>query len=922
MLRRLVKSDTLNRGVVGINAIVIDQLNDRIGLDRMGQETAQDAAAQAASIVLAYRELISSTWLALLADNQESLDRNVVDDLADSCVLAFAGYLRGDDFGRTALAQQWNQLNPDRKMVGDATVSMSLFIEALRRACPQIPNCPLSTEEILIAAIHFVRRVTTGILHSIDLEPDDSRWAEVSRELEQQRRLRIARMAVLTDIARAVNTTQDLDDLFQQVYDYCTTVLNLDIFAISMYDEERDCVIPSLVYNNGNRLPEYEGECRPARLLSVVTETQEPLSGADYQLACLEHGLDPEPLFALSEQYAFVAAPMIQGGKAVGVIAVFSTQAPFSHEDVELLSAVARQTAVALENQRLIQSERRRVTQLKAVNQLAQRIVAQRDPEHLLTTTVDLIHEWFGYNLVSIFVHDADTNELRLQACSDRTNTAQMRDLRLTVGVHGIAGHVAASGVAALVNNVHDDQHYFMTPETASTQAEISVPIIRQGNVLGVLDIQSPERDAFDEHDLTTLKTIADQVALALENARLFREEQERSNALSLMLGTTRAAGSSLVLDEVLDRLAEGIAEAAGSSNCAIYLFDDEDQLFAPAVAYAPPNAKWDQDCSQAAQLSVDLSPLLQQLIGEQQPILCCNIPTPEFVGATLEPFIGKMPALTIPLVTRGRILGIALTVADTEQDSFSDEQIRLAQGVADSAALAIENARLYAESQGLAIAQERGRLAQEIHDGLAQGLTAISLQLDLADAYLPGKPDRAAERVRRALELTRINLEEARRSVLDLRMAQSHEVPLPDALRRLIQHFGSDANVHAEFGADGLTNRLSARVEMGLYRIAEEALMNIRRHASAQQVSVRLSAGDDNVTLSIQDDGVGFDTELALNGPRPGQGFGLVGIRERARLLRGSLQICSEPGEGTNLTVTVPFEASVRVSAESEDMR
>jgi two-component system NarL family sensor kinase len=239
----------------------------------------------------------------------------------------------------------------------------------------------------------------------------------------------------------------------------------------------------------------------------------------------------------------------------------------------------------------------------------------------------------------------------------------------------------------------------------------------------------------------------------------------------------------------------------------------------------------------------------------------------------------------------------------------FSDDQIRLAQGVADSAALAVENASLYARSQGLAIAEERGRLAQEIHDGLAQGLTAISLQLDLADAYLPAKADKAAEKVRRALELSRTNLEEARRSVLDLRAARLQEVALPDALRRLAQRFVDESGIEIEFSSDSLRGRLSARVEMGLLRIAEEALDNIRRHAAAGEVHMSLQANDDQVTLAIEDDGVGFDPQIAARQAQHGTGFGLVGVRERARLLKGSLSIQSARGHGTRLTVTVPYE-------------
>jgi two-component system NarL family sensor kinase len=124
------------------------------------------------------------------------------------------------------------------------------------------------------------------------------------------------------------------------------------------------------------------------------------------------------------------------------------------------------------------------------------------------------------------------------------------------------------------------------------------------------------------------------------------------------------------------------------------------------------------------------------------------------------------------------------------------------------------------------------------------------------------------------------------------------------------VQRFVDDSGIETEFGADSLGGRLSARVEMGLLRIAEEALDNIRRHSAAQQVRMSLHATEDQVTLAIEDDGVGFDPQIAARASQQGVGFGLVGVRERARLLKGSLSLQSSQGSGTKLAVTVPFEA------------
>ncbi len=881
-----------------------------MGMTGMAGKVRQADVEQAAALILANSEAITATWKSLLDQDGDLPSNDVLTELTQSSVFAFAGFLRGDDSRQISLGRLWNSIEPTREMIGDSLVALSLFVEALRLNCYRAPECPVSIEEMMRQAGRFVRHVTTAILESADMRPGNARWQKIAEDLERQRRQRQARLSVLTDISRAVNTSGNLDELVGEIHTICSRVIQTDHFMISSYDSKTGNFLPHLVYYNGVRRHDLEHQPRHAGLVRVIAETQEPLAVIDYAAACRERGFEPDPLSALGEHVSFLGAPMVQGGQTIGVIALFCPLMPFDEEEVELVAAVARQTAVALENSRLISAERRRAGQLAAINEFAHRIVALHDAGDLLRTAADLIHESFGYNFVAVFLRDTDEPDLVLRAHSPRVNGSILQDLRIPIGRVGIVGDVAEKAEPALVGEVSQDQRYYGTPDTASTHSELAVPIVHEGSVIGVLDVQSPEPFAFDSHDLTTLTTIGDQISIALENVRLLDEERDRSRALALMLSTTRAAGSSLVLDEVLERLAAGIAEAASAASCTIYLLDEESRDFVPAVSVVDDRPVPNQLTYNGVSLPIDHSPVIRHMLEEQQPVVCCCPHPAAEAGAALRAIVGGMPALMVPLVARGQVLGMALVASGDERRAFSDDQIRLAQGVADSAALAVENASLYARSQGLAVAEERGRLAQEIHDGLAQGLTAISLQLDLADAYLPAKPDKAAEKVRRALELTRTNLEEARRSVLDLRAARLQEVPLPDALRRLAQRFVDESGIETEFGADSLSGRLSARVEMGLLRIAEEALDNIRRHSAAGQVRMLLQAQDGQVTLAIEDDGVGFDPQIAGRAAQQGTGFGLVGVRERARLLKGSLSIQSAHGHGTKLTVTVPFEA------------
>src|SRR6266702_4529789 len=191
----------------------------------------------------------------------------------------------------------------------------------------------------------------------------------------------------------------------------------------------------------------------------------------------------------------------------------------------------------------------------------------------------------------------------------------------------------------------------------------------------------------------------------------------------------------------------------------------------------------------------------------------------------------------------------------------------------------------------------------------LAQGLAAISLQLETADALAASRPERAHEAIRRALSLARSNLEEARRSVMDLRAAPLQNRTLPEALAALAQHSCTDPTVDMQYSYSpaGDFPALPARLEEGIYRIAQEALANACKHARAQHIDVTLTVEDQYLHFMVQDDGCGFDPDKVTGIGSEGH-FGLIGMAERVKLLGGSICVSSEPGAGTCIAVRVPY--------------
>lgn len=244
------------------------------------------------------------------------------------------------------------------------------------------------------------------------------------------------------------------------------------------------------------------------------------------------------------------------------------------------------------------------------------------------------------------------------------------------------------------------------------------------------------------------------------------------------------------------------------------------------------------------------------------------------------------------------------LNVAGPEWRRLAADELQLLHTIGEMLGTAVERARLFARSQEAGALEERNRLAREIHDTLAQGLAATALQLETADALLEsgGPLEAVRESLRRALATTRENLEEARRSVHDLRATPLQGQSLADAIASLCSAASAQSGLDVQYAHVGAAQPLSTRVEVALYRVAQEALANAIRHANASRVDVRLECRPDRVSLTVTDDGTGFDPSTTSGGR-----FGLTGMRERARLLGGELTMETARGAGTRLHITVP---------------
>jgi signal transduction histidine kinase len=270
----------------------------------------------------------------------------------------------------------------------------------------------------------------------------------------------------------------------------------------------------------------------------------------------------------------------------------------------------------------------------------------------------------------------------------------------------------------------------------------------------------------------------------------------------------------------------------------------------------------------------------------------------------------GIRSLISVPIKLGGEVFGV-FNVNCTSIRSFTPEEQRLLLALAQRAALAIDNARLFERAQEAAALHERQRLARELHDAVTQTLFSASLIADVLPRLWERDRDAAASRLQELRYLTRGALAEMRSLLLELRPAALAETPLEHLVRQLAEATRSRARVAVEIRTEGEPLALADDVKAGLYRLVQEALNNVTKHARASSARVELSWDGGTVRLCVSDDGCGFDP-LAI--PTGHLGIGIM--RERAAGIGAQLEVVSQPQAGTRVQVIWPAPASVPAPA------
>ncbi len=429
------------------------------------------------------------------------------------------------------------------------------------------------------------------------------------------------------------------------------------------------------------------------------------------------------------------------------------------------------------------------------------------------------------------------------------------------------------------------------------------------------------DNGTIDDHETGTADHLAEKKAMSDPITHTDHQESDsllRGNRdLAILYAIAGHLNHKIDVHEALQEVLAQVTKLLGLQTGWVWLLDEQDKPYLAAAQSLPPYlADYPQrmtgsclcldtflegDLEGAANLDVLRCTRLKNAERENDPSS-----------------LGLRFHASVPIYAGDTPIGV-LNVASEDWRELEAEKLQLLHIIGDQIGLAIQRARLSDEhtqaATRLATIEERNRLAREIHDTLAQGLAAITLQLETADALATRQPERAHEAIRRALGLARNNLEEARRSVIDLRAAPLQNRTLPEALEALTREAAQEG-IEIEYHHAPVIDFpiLSPRLEAGVYRIAQEALSNVYKHAQAQHISLTLIIESNTLCLYVQDDGRGFlpDDVTQITNALPGtkvDHFGLTGMSERVKLLGGTLGISSEPGAGTCVVTCIPLE-------------
>lgn len=437
-------------------------------------------------------------------------------------------------------------------------------------------------------------------------------------------------------------------------------------------------------------------------------------------------------------------------------------------------------------------------------------------------------------------------------------------------------------------------------------QCKLAGPLRSKGEINGLLFVGDRTACPILAQEEELLTTICNTMGVFVENVRLYQERKRQLQTVRGVYDVVEEVTSELELERVLPKVMEIAVRLVDADGGVVALLDEERNLITyPYLHHLPPELA-DLTVSKGEGLSGEVMTTGRPAMIDDYQAYPRAIPA--FVQA------GLASVTAVPITSGDRVFGALSVLSVNEARAFSEQDVAMLTAIGRQAGIAIENSylyenlRFYARKITQAQESERKRIARELHDDTIQSLIALSRHLEALGTSNGPFPEATTQRVKELQDATGDIIKRVRRFSQDLRPSILDDLGLLPTLEELTAELNRQEDLNVQFRVIGEGRRFSSEVELTLFRIVQEALNNVRKHAEARNVVTTVELRDSAVKVIVEDDGKGFDPPALTDHPAAGGKLGLIGMHERARLLGGRLIVDSKPGRGTRVTVSVPL--------------
>jgi len=549
--------------------------------------------------------------------------------------------------------------------------------------------------------------------------------------------------------------------------------------------------------------------------------------------------------------------------------------------------------------------------QRESLREVIESISSELELRPLLTRIIRHACELLGGSNGSIGLHDEARGVVRMEAVFNMPE--REIGVELPRGV-GLSGQVLETLRPVILERY--EMVKVMTASEFRDRAVIGVPILWHDRLIGTFGIGAPPPRRFTDHDIEILTLFARHAAIAIQNARQYHREALRNERLALLARVGRNITAALDLDTLCEHAVQLIHELLGYPYVAIGLLEPED----PHTIVIRHRGGHNRDRVSGEHRFHISQGVMGAAVREGRIQMVDDVRRdPRYVPSLRTTDV--LAELDVPIRRGETALGVLNLESRTP---FTSEDATSLQIIADHLAVAISNARLFADARRLAVLEERQRLARDLHDSITQMIFSASLIAQSINPAWQRDPREGERLTERVVDLTRTALTELRAVLHELRpespglaLAAGAELPALARLRRdglaacvrfeaqrvIVEQLACELDL-AQYPPQ------SFEIEEVLYRVFQEALNNVIKHARATWVRVRLGFEAGHVILVVADDGVGFDPAPPAAGDKGGPGgFGMETMNERVALLGGTLHTFSQPGRGTTIEAFLPTQ-------------